>query len=90
MKIQLTAFEGKLKSEPMEMPDNTSPDFYMPLPVEQLAYQSGEGTFENIESTTKRALFRRTNHSWDLRDIGYKPAKGEDCWVKVYKLYDIN
>lgn len=60
MKIILTAFCDKLKSDIMEYPDNTSIDFWIPLPFDQtFGFNIGHNDLDEIVRTP-RGRFQHT------------------------------
>lgn len=95
MKIILSAFNGKLKSQPMDVPDNTSPDWYMPMDMDILAYNSDKNVFDTVDISKKRGHFQRTNYSYHAKDLGIETPKhpkthSNDEFVYEYKLTDIS
>ena len=93
MKIVFSAFNKKLLSKPMEFPDNTMPEFYMPMPLDVLARggrMDGSMVFE--KPLIKRAKFQRTGNSYYLPDLGYERDEKnlEQNWAKEYVLVDIS
>ena len=90
MKIILKAFNKKLSSEPIEVPDNTSPDFFLPMPLENLEYNSKKDVYDTSNLIMKKAHFQRTNYVYSLKDLGYELINNEDPSAYEYVLIDIN
>lgn len=91
MKIILTAFGEKLMGKPMEVPDNTSPDFYLPMPMDVLAPSPRmDGSLVAQIPVMKRGHFRATGRAYVLEDFGVKPAIGEALTALQYTLVDIS
>jgi hypothetical protein len=90
MKIVLTAFNKKMWSKPMDVPDNTSPDFYLPMPMDVLAHNPKTEALDTISTIAKRGHWRRTRKSYFLKDLGVEPAEGEDQFAYEYCLVDIS
>lgn len=86
MKIRLSAFNEKMWSAPFDVPDNTSPDFYMAMPMDVLAYNADKNVFAPTTPKMKRGHFQRTNMSWMTRDLGID----EDGYTYEYRLTDIS
>ncbi len=79
----------------MDVPDNTSPDWYMPMEMDILAYNSRAEAFDTVDVIEKRAHFRRTNYSYFAKDLGIQTQKHpktepRNSFVYEYKLVDIS
>ena len=69
MKIILTAFNEKLKSDVMEYPDNTGVDFWLPLPFDQ-SFQAEVLSNEMLEASQEpRGRFRHTGRYYIKNDV---------------------
>lgn len=86
MKIRLSAFNGKMFSEPIDVPDNTSPEWDMAMPMDVLKYKPDTNTFVPTTPTMKRCRFQRTNLSWLGKDVGL----AENVPVYEYRLTDVS
>lgn len=78
MKVQLTAFNGKLQSDIMDWPENTRPEIYMAMDMD-----TPKMTMDlepSFETTLKKAKFIYAH-------TGYLNGGVE---VKVYKLVEVN
>jgi hypothetical protein len=89
MKIILAAFNNTMWSKPMDVPDNASPDFYLPLPMDVLAYNKKNNSLDTVSAISKRGHWRRTGRSYALMD-GITPAEGERPYAYEYVLVDIS
>lgn len=90
MKIILSAFNEKLMSAPMEVPEGTGVEFRLPMNMD---------TFSGVMSTkdetppqleTKIGNFMHTGKYVHLEDMGYELAKGEERTAALYALVSIN
>lgn len=90
MKIVLTAFNQKMWSRVMDVPDNTSPDFFLPLPMDVLAYSDAKQALESVSTISKRGYWRRTGMSYPLGQFGITPSEGEQPSAAEYVLVDIS
>lgn len=90
MKIVLTAFNKKMWSKVMDVPDNTSPDFFLPLPMDVLAYNDSKHALETALTISKRGHWRRTGMHYPLNQFGITPAEGESSSAAEYVLVDIS
>ena len=90
MKVVFTAFNRQLRSNPQELPDDTQPQFYMPMSMDALIFDKESGEEIKDTPTMKKALFRATGRSFDLKSMGYKLRKGEGPFAKEYILVDIS
>jgi hypothetical protein len=90
MKIVLTAFNKKMWSKVIDVPDNTAPDFYMVMPMDVLAYNSAVDALETTHTVAKRGHWRRTNMFYSLSDFGITPSEGEKPSAAEYCLVDIS
>ena len=54
MKIVLTAFDKRMWSKVMDVPDDTGPDFFHSMPMDVLAYNSSREVLETTRTTAKR------------------------------------
>jgi hypothetical protein len=90
MKIILTAFNKKMWSKVIDVPDHTGPDFYMPMPMDVLAYNRATDALETTHTVAKRGHWRRTNMYYLLSDFGIKPSEGEEPSAIEYCLVDIS
>lgn len=89
MKIILTAFNQKMWSKPIDVPDNTSGDFYMALPMDILAHNPKTNSLDTVGTISKRGRWRRTGKSYLLKDLGVTAAEGEREYADEYVLVDI-
>lgn len=80
MKVYLEAFDGKLKSEFMDMPEDIGLDIFLVLPMDSAHYSdfSGKELIPN-RPTLKRCKFSFVNK--------YACANGETA--AIYKLTDV-
>lgn len=80
MKVVLVAFGGKLKSEPMDWPENVGPDIFMALDLKQPSIKESPDAerFHRTRQTIGR--FQREMNSQILSD---------GTVAAVYKLVDI-
>ena len=63
MKVILRAFGGKLRSKPMEFPDETSPTIHLMLDLDTLKYSMKDGGAIPDKTTFKRGRFEMMAHS---------------------------
>jgi hypothetical protein len=77
MKIVLTAFNKKMWSKVMDVPEGTSPNFFLPMPMDVLAYSSSKEVLETTRTVAKRGHWRRTGYHYPLSEFGMTPAEGE-------------
>jgi hypothetical protein len=77
-------------SKVMDVPDNTSPDFYLPMPMDVLAYNDAKQAFVTASTISKRGRWRRTGMHYPLEQLGITPAEGEDRFAHEYVLVDIS
>lgn len=69
MKIVLEAFNGRMKSEPMDVPENTMPTFKMLLAGSPTAIVGYSGTkIDEIPKMNTMCTFERTGRSYLLED----------------------
>jgi hypothetical protein len=90
MKIMLTAFNQKMWSKVMDVPDNTSTEFYLSLPMDILAYSDSNQALETTSTVSKRGHWRRTGMWYPLNQFGITPADGERPSAAEYVLVDIS
>jgi len=90
MKVILTAFNGRLKSEIMEFPEDIGEFIYLPMPLDFLEFDPQKKYYKLGTPIMKRGKFRRTGRSWDVRSFGYKLAKNENPFAYEYVLVDID
>jgi len=90
MKIVLTAFNKKMWSKVIDVPDNTGPDFYMAMPMDVLAYNSAVDALETTHTVAKPGHWRRTNKYHSLSYFGITPSEGENPSAAEYCLVDIS
>lgn len=74
----------------MEVPDNTSPDFYLPLPMDVLAHNPNTASLDTVSTISKRGHWRRTGKSYHFDDMDITPAEGEKPYVYEYVLVDMS
>ena len=67
MKIVLTAFNKKMWSKVIDVPDNTAPDFYMAMPMDVLAYNSAVDALETTHTVAKRGHWRDSTTNLNYR-----------------------
>jgi hypothetical protein len=81
MKIILTAFNNRLQSEPMIVPENTTQDFYLDLeqPLTAIAGYSGQQIGE-IPKLNTRCKFTSTRKHVSLDN---------EEWAEIYTLSEI-
>jgi len=80
MKVILTAFDNKLRSEPMEFPDETPPDIHLMMDIDHLSYSMKDCEMVTDNVLPKRAKFTMTTYSQE-----YEPNK----FARIYKLVEI-
>jgi len=90
VKIVLTAFNKKMWSKVIDVPDHTGLDFYMTMPMDVLAHNSAVDALETVHTVAKRGHWRRTNMYYSLLDFGIIPSEGERPSAAEYCLVDIS
>ena len=90
MKIVLTAFNKKMFSKVMDVPDNTSSDFFLPMPMDILAHDPKKEVLNSVGARAKRGYWRRTGYNYHLKDLGVNPIEGENEYAAEYCLVDIS
>jgi hypothetical protein len=79
MKVVLTAFAGKLKSEPMDWPEeNLGQDIHLILDMERPSFKRDDRAINLYELEPRRCKFEFTN--------SYSMSPGEPA---IYKLVEI-
>jgi len=68
MKVILTAFGDKLRSEVMEFPDETPPIIHMTMSMDSLRYSFQDCGLVPDKPNFKKGKFERTAHSELLSD----------------------
>jgi hypothetical protein len=69
MKATFTAFGGKLRSTPMELPDNTTDRFYLPLDMDVFSLSPKmDGTMIPEPPVMKRGTFQWTGNYLSYAD----------------------
>jgi len=87
MKVIFTAFKEQLFSKPIELPENTTDRFYMPMPMDVLkASPKMDGSMVPDKPIMKKGTFQKTGKSWFLQDWGYD----EEGFAEEYVLVDIS
>ena len=81
MKVILTAFQGKLKSEPMDWPDNSRPEIYMAMDMENLKVWKTYDKAAEFTTTIKKGKFEATGRYFVI---------GKGLTAEEYKLTDIS
>lgn len=81
MKVILTAFQGKLKSEPMDWPDGSRPEIYMIMDVDKLNVMRTYTEASVFEPEHKKAKFVASGRYFDL-------GKGETA--EEYRLVGLD
>ena len=66
MKVILTAFQGKLRSEPMDFPEGTRPEIYMIMDVDKLVLFKTYTEASVFEPTHKKAKFVASGRFFNL------------------------
>ena len=80
MKVIFTAFNKKLVSKVMELPENTTDRFRLPLDMDELSFNPKREAYDTTGFKKKIGVFQMTRYSYDVGD-------GE--FAKEYKLVDI-
>lgn len=80
MKVILTAFCGKLESEPMEFPEETPPCIHLMLDQETLKFSFDDGGLIPDKIIMKRGTFEMMAHSRKLED---------NTFARLFRLVDI-
>lgn len=79
MKVLLTAFGGKLQSDVLDFPENTSPKIEMIMDFDRSTWG-----FEEPKLTPDMPLFKKGEFVWDGKTTFVGPQE-----VRHYKLVDV-
>lgn len=82
MKIILSAFMGKLKSAPMDWPENTPPKVYMMMTVSAPPINYASDLDFQTKTMLKKGTFESTGR-WETISGGHETAQ-------IYNLVDIS
>lgn len=81
MKVILQAFGGKLKSDPIEFPDEIGPTIHLMMDIDNMSYKHEHRYLTTDSFTHKRGKFDYTMSSIQLPDKQF---------ARVYRLVEIS
>lgn len=96
MKIVLRAFNGKLISEAMDVPEGTGTEFYLPMSMDILTVNphpkvAALGVLDSNSVMLKRGHFKMDGHKYNLvKDLGIDVKYGDENEAWSYTLIAIS
>lgn len=89
MKVIFTAFNGKLKSEMIELPDNTTFEFKLPMDMDVLSFNDKTSAYDTTSFKRRIGFFRQTGKSF-LVDTTDRNGKRTSETAYEYVLTDVD